>query len=339
MSNRKNPVAEFRKMSSKESVQNNARAFDPRQLLEMGKDSPALRHALMDVIRNVVERTPRQFRDARLAWEDGRTEDATRLLHTIRGTIGTMGATRFAEMARNLESAVQARQEKQVTELFGATQLCLNETIAEATAFLAAECPPVVEDKEALAASVFKSARARPDLGDKADQGLADWYEKTLSDIKDITNEIRQLKQEMTRMVVGQIPPTEPAVSPTCLVVEDDELIAHLLVHLLSREGYAVTHAGDGRTALEAISKAASPPDLILLDVMLPYVDGYELLRVIRDQKRWTDVSIIMLTAKQQENDIVRALDAGATDYVVKPFQPNELMARLRRNVRLKGKK
>jgi len=57
---------------------------------------------------------------------------------------------------------------------------------------------------------------------------------------------------------------------------------------------------------------------------------------VIREEKHWTTVPIIMLTAKQQENDIVRALDAGATDYVVKPFQPNELMARLRRILKLK---
>ena len=95
----------------------------------------------------------------------------------------------------------------------------------------------------------------------------------------------------------------------------------------------------DGRAALEAITKAVVPLDLILLDVMLPYLDGYELLHVIREQMHWKDVPVIMLTAKQQERDIVRALDAGATDYVVKPFQPNELMARLRRNTRPRGTK
>ncbi|MCX7171706.1 MAG: response regulator transcription factor [Proteobacteria bacterium] len=124
---------------------------------------------------------------------------------------------------------------------------------------------------------------------------------------------------------------------PSCLVVEDDELIAHVLVHLLNREGYKVDRCADGRAAQQAIEQAKEPPGLILLDVMLPYVDGFELIQVIREQKRWTDVPIIMLTAKQQENDIVRALDAGATDYVVKPFQPNELMARLRRILRKKG--
>jgi len=70
---------------------------------------------------------------------------------------------------------------------------------------------------------------------------------------------------------------------------------------------------------------------LVLLDVMLPYVDGFELLRKIRAQVTWSKVPIIMLTAKSQEQTIVRALDQGANDYIVKPFRPGELLARIRR--------
>ena len=72
-------------------------------------------------------------------------------------------------------------------------------------------------------------------------------------------------------------------------------------------------------------------PAVALLDVMLPFVDGFELVRCLRAQAGWADVPVVMLTAKTQESDIVRALDAGANDYILKPFQPAELLARLRR--------
>ena len=76
------------------------------------------------------------------------------------------------------------------------------------------------------------------------------------------------------------------------------------------------------------------PPACALLDVMLPFHDGFQLVRVLRAQPGWERVPVILLTAKTQERDIVRGLEAGADDYVVKPFQPNELLARLRRLVR-----
>jgi DNA-binding response OmpR family regulator len=72
-------------------------------------------------------------------------------------------------------------------------------------------------------------------------------------------------------------------------------------------------------------------PTLVLLDVMLPYLDGFELITKIREHATWKEVPIIMLTAKSQEQNIVRALDQGANDYVVKPFRPGELMSRIRR--------
>lgn len=128
-----------------------------------------------------------------------------------------------------------------------------------------------------------------------------------------------------------------PSPSSSILVVEDDEHIAHLLEFILQREGYSVQVANDGRIAQQLIEQTKTPPSLILLDVMLPYVDGFELVRAARKRPEWRDVPIMMLTAKTQEQDIVRALDAGANDYIVKPFQPNELMARLRRFVRIKS--
>lgn len=117
------------------------------------------------------------------------------------------------------------------------------------------------------------------------------------------------------------------------LVVEDDEHIAKVLIFMLERQGYRVTHAADGRAAAEHIASNAAP-DMALLDVMLPYVDGFELVRQIRERDGWSHVPVLMLTAKNTESDTVRALDAGADDFIVKPFQPNELLARVRRVLR-----
>lgn len=125
------------------------------------------------------------------------------------------------------------------------------------------------------------------------------------------------------------------ADAPVVFVVEDDDHIAQLLNFMLVREGYRVQLARDGREARSFI-QTQSPPRIALFDVMLPFVDGFELVRVARAQAGWEQLPIVMLTAKTQERDIVRALDEGATDYILKPFQPNELLARLRRFTRIK---
>ncbi|MCO7247615.1 MULTISPECIES: response regulator [Halomonadaceae] len=127
------------------------------------------------------------------------------------------------------------------------------------------------------------------------------------------------------------------ATGTTILMVEDEEDIAFLLRFMLERSGYQVEHAEDGRQALERITFGAGSsqvPDLVLLDIMLPYHDGLEILARLRAQPAWQEVPVLMLTAKAREADIVRALELGADDYVTKPFQPDELLARLRRFLR-----
>ena len=118
--------------------------------------------------------------------------------------------------------------------------------------------------------------------------------------------------------------------SKTALVVEDDQIIATVVEHLLSRRGFTVEIARDGRQALEFIESKPKPA-IVVLDVMLPYVDGFDLIKAIRAHATWSEVPVVMLTAKSQEQHIVRALDHGADDYVVKPFRPGELLARIRR--------
>ena len=125
---------------------------------------------------------------------------------------------------------------------------------------------------------------------------------------------------------VSHATPGQPAV----LVAEDDSQIAFLLRFLLEREGYHVLLAADGRESKRQIDEIA-PPALVILDVMMPYADGFEVLSYLRAKPGWSKVPVIMLTARSQEKDIVRALDAGANDYVVKPFLPDELKARIRR--------
>ncbi|MFP5317659.1 MAG: response regulator transcription factor [Acidimicrobiia bacterium] len=113
-------------------------------------------------------------------------------------------------------------------------------------------------------------------------------------------------------------------MSRRVLVVDDEEPIRTLLTRLLTMEGYLVEEAGDARAALERID--ARPPDLVLLDVMMPGQDGLDLLATLR---RRSDVPIILLTARGDEADRVVGLRLGADDYVVKPFSPAELSARI----------
>jgi DNA-binding response OmpR family regulator len=116
-------------------------------------------------------------------------------------------------------------------------------------------------------------------------------------------------------------------------MVEDEEDIAYIVRFLLERHGFVVEHVADGRAALARIREGAAP-ELVLMDLMLPFHDGLELVERLRGQPGWGALPVLMLTAKAREADIVRALELGADDYVTKPFQPEELLARIRRLLR-----
>ena len=112
------------------------------------------------------------------------------------------------------------------------------------------------------------------------------------------------------------------------LVIEDEPDIRDLLAFHLEREGYTVTRSGSGVEGLR-LARAA-PPDLILLDLMLPEVDGFEVCRRLRQDPVTQAVPLVMLTARGDEVDRVLGLELGADDYVVKPFSPREVVARVR---------
>ncbi|MGB5721718.1 MAG: response regulator transcription factor [Woeseiaceae bacterium] len=116
------------------------------------------------------------------------------------------------------------------------------------------------------------------------------------------------------------------------LVVEDNEHVCYMLEFILRRAGYDVVAVHNGRDAQAAIDNL-EPFDIVLLDLMLPYVSGYQLISEMRDDPLWQHVPIVVISGKVLEQDIVRALDLGANDYVTKPFRPEELLARLRRIV------
>jgi DNA-binding response OmpR family regulator len=111
----------------------------------------------------------------------------------------------------------------------------------------------------------------------------------------------------------------------TVLVVDDEPTIREIIVRYLAREGYETLEAADGERARELVE--TDPPDLVVLDVMLPGIDGLELCRWIRSSSR---LPVIMLTARGEESDRIVGLELGADDYVTKPFSPRELAARVR---------
>ncbi len=115
----------------------------------------------------------------------------------------------------------------------------------------------------------------------------------------------------------------------TILVVDDDERTQHMLGSMLRLEGYRVITASSGEEALEQFDHET--PDLVILDIMMPGIDGYDLCQQIRE---FSQVPIIMLTAKDSEQDTIEGLDVGADDYVTKPFLSKELLARIRASLR-----
>ena len=114
----------------------------------------------------------------------------------------------------------------------------------------------------------------------------------------------------------------------TVLIVEDDADIAALIAHFLEKAGFDSEIVSDGARALA--SARASPPDLVILDLMLPGLNGLEVCRALRADEKTAQLPIIMLTARGEESERIFGLDVGADDYIVKPFSPNELMARVR---------
>lgn len=120
------------------------------------------------------------------------------------------------------------------------------------------------------------------------------------------------------------------------LAVDDEEDILELIRYNLSKEGYRVTCVGSGEEALKAAASEKDKPDLVLLDLMLPGVDGLEVCKTLKSDPKTQTLPVIMLTAKGEEADIVTGLELGADDYIPKPFSPRILLARVKAILRRK---
>ena len=124
---------------------------------------------------------------------------------------------------------------------------------------------------------------------------------------------------------------------PTLFLVEDETDTAALIRMIMEEEGYDVLHAADGRQAQIQVD-ALPPPALVLLDIGLPHVGGLELLVQMRKKSTWTSVPVVMLTAEAEQTQICKAVVAGASAYILKPFKRDALLAKLDR-FRLPGMK
>ncbi len=118
------------------------------------------------------------------------------------------------------------------------------------------------------------------------------------------------------------------------LVVDDEESIFEVIEGLLYREGYELTYVSSGKEAIASIDKVQ--PDVILLDLMMPDMDGIETCKQIKSNQRWCHIPIIMVTALSSKEDLARSLDSGADDFLSKPINSLELRARVRSMLRIK---
>lgn len=121
------------------------------------------------------------------------------------------------------------------------------------------------------------------------------------------------------------------------LIADDEPEILELAKFHLSREGYQVSYVDAGDKVLSALDRVQ--PDLLILDLMLPHIDGLEICRHLRADKKWKSLPVIMLTAKSEDSDIILGLEMGADDYITKPFSPKVLVARVRAQFRKTKKK
>ncbi|WP_247004995.1 response regulator [Halosolutus gelatinilyticus] len=118
------------------------------------------------------------------------------------------------------------------------------------------------------------------------------------------------------------------------LIAEDDAPILEILRYKLDTEGFDVVAAEDGDECWEHLQSTDEPPEALLLDIMMPGLDGFTVLKRLRNDERYADIVVIMVTGRGLEEDVLRGFELGADDYVMKPFNPSEIVVRLERLLR-----
>lgn len=133
---------------------------------------------------------------------------------------------------------------------------------------------------------------------------------------------------QLTKETKSQSMDIETNGNKKVLVIEDDPVTTKIISHFLEKEKYSVSIATNGENGLEQIKK--EKPDLILLDLMLPIVNGHQILAVLKKENGMPDIPVIVLSALSQEPDVLNGYEEGATDYITKPFSPQVLMAKIK---------
>ena len=123
----------------------------------------------------------------------------------------------------------------------------------------------------------------------------------------------------------------------TILVAEDQQHVRSLVEYKLRNSGFVVISVEDGNAALQKVEEII--PDLVLLDVMMPLMTGFEVLSAMKKNQKTKDIPILMVTAQSKEDEVLKGLELGADDYITKPFSPNELVARVKTVLLRRGKK
>ena len=116
------------------------------------------------------------------------------------------------------------------------------------------------------------------------------------------------------------------------LVVDDETNLLQMISQTLTKAGYSVTTSEDGKDALEKVTQ--SRPDIIILDIMMPYLDGFEVLQALRRKQETRNIPVIFLTAKNNDMDIFKGWQAGVNCYLIKPFNPSELVKYVKQNLK-----
>ena len=118
-------------------------------------------------------------------------------------------------------------------------------------------------------------------------------------------------------------------MSQKIIIADDEEHLGYMVKFKLEKSGYEVVWKMDGHSVLESVQK--EKPDLVILDVMMPGLTGFEVLEKIKSDENLKSIPVVLLSAKTQETDIVKGINLGAADYIIKPFRPAELLARVQR--------
>ena len=181
--------------------------------------------------------------------------------------------------------------------------------------------------------NLVRRLEALPDLGSHL-SGSVRRVQQTEDLLDAVSRVVTGLVEVVPRPVSprGDVESSTHRARPRAVLVEDDPVSAGLVRHRLERSGFLVHHEEDGARGLETI--LASPPSVVILDVQLPSMDGFEILGRMRDDETTRDVPVLMFTSLGREEHVQRGFDLGANDYVTKPFSPSELLTRVLRLVR-----